>query len=194
MFTKSIKYVSVFLLCFLVFISYYTTYAFWAHAAPSGQINCKRTGTLIVTCCQDHIINQSPSNPAGTLVTYCTDCEVGPGGQNPPAPLRNCGERYIQTFEQDPNPPPPPPPPRPPFSERIPPGVIEQTQPLTQQNPNGANDNVPPQQDFTEQLSSSETFEGDNVVDNEQNNDFSTLSEENNGEESINNEQNNMNS
>jgi hypothetical protein len=47
---------------------------------------------------------------------------------------------------------------------------------------------------LTEQLSSSETFEGDNVADNEQNNDFSTLSEENNGEESINNEQNNMNS
>lgn len=109
------------MLCFLVFVSYYTTYAFWAHAAPSGQINCKRTGTLIVTCCQDHIINRSPSNPAGTLVTYCTDCEVGPGGQNPPAPLRNCGERYIQVFEQDPNPPPPP---KPPFSEQIPPGVI----------------------------------------------------------------------
>ena len=169
-------------------MSYYTTYAFYAEAA--GPIKCNRTGTLIVTCCQDNIINRSPSNPAGTLVTYCTDCEVGPGGQDPPAPLRNCGERYIQMFEQDPNPPPPP---KPPFSERIPPGFIEQAQPLTEQNPNGANDNVPPQQDFTEQLSS-EILEGDNVADNEQNNDFSTLSEENNGEESINNEQNNTNS
>jgi len=94
-------------------------------------------------------------------------------------------------FEQDPNPPPPP---KPPFNERIAPGVIEQAQPLTEQNPNGANDHVPPQQDFTEQLSSSEILEGDNVADNEQNNDFSILSEENNGEESINNEQNNTNS
>jgi len=188
LFTKSIRYTSVFLLCFLVFVSYYTTYAFWAEAA--GQINCKRAGTLIVTCCQDHIINRSPSNPAGTLVTYCTDCEVGPGGQDPPAPLRNCGERYVQMFEQDPNPPPPP---KPPFSERIPPGVIEQTQPLTQQNPNDINENVPPQQEFTEQLSSSETFEGDDVANNEQNNDF-TQSEENNGEVNVNDEQNDTNS
>jgi len=190
LFTKSIRYTSVFLLCFVVFVSYYTTYAFWAEAA--GQINCKRTGTLIVTCCQDHIINRSPSNPAGTLVTYCTDCEVGPGGQDPPAPLRNCGERYVQMFEQNPNQPPPP---KPPFSERIPPGVIEQTQPLTQQNPNDINENVPPQQEFTEQLSSSETLEGDNVADNVQNNDFSAQSEENNIDgESSNNEQNNTNS
>jgi hypothetical protein len=52
------------------------------------------------------------------------------------------GERYIQMFEQDPNPPTPP---KPPFSKRIPPGMIEQTQPLTQQNLNGINENVPPQ-------------------------------------------------
>jgi len=189
LFTMSIRYTTVFLLCFLVFVSYYITYDFWAEGA--GPINCKRAGTLIVTCCQDHIINRSPSNPAGTLVTYCTDCEVGPGGQDPPAPLRNCGERYVQMFEKDPNQPPPP---KPPFSERIPSGVIEQSQPLTQQDPNDINKNVPPQQDFTEQLSSSETFEGDNVADNKQNNGFSTQSEENNGEERINDERNDTNS
>ncbi|HKR73716.1 MAG TPA: hypothetical protein VJR94_06350, partial [Candidatus Nitrosocosmicus sp.] len=179
----------IFLLSFLVFVSYYTTYAFYAEAA--GPIKCDRTGTLIVTCCQDHIINRSPSNPAGTLVTYCTDCEVGPGGQDPPAPLRNCGERYVQMFEQDPNPPPPP---KPPFGERIPPGVLEQTQPLIQRDPNDINENVAPQQDLAEQPSSPETFEGSNVANNEETNDFGTQSEENTEEESINGEQNDTNS
>ena len=94
-------------------------------------------------------------------------------------------------FEQDPNPPSPP---KPPFSERIPPGVIEQAQPLTQQNPNGINENVPPQQEFTEQLSASETLEGDRVADNEQDNDFSTQSEESDEDEGINDEQNDTNS
>jgi hypothetical protein len=94
-------------------------------------------------------------------------------------------------FEQDPNPPPPP---KPPFSERIPPGVIENSQPLTQQDSNDINQNVPPQQDLSEQLSTPETFEEDNVGDNGQNNDISTQSEENNGEENTNNEQNDTNS
>ena len=70
---------------------------------------------------------------------------------------------------------------------------MEQTQPLTQQNPNGINENVPPQQEFTEQLSSSETFEGDDVANDEQNNDF-TQSEENNGEVNVYDEQNDTNS
>ena len=49
--------------------------------------------------------------------------------------------------------------------------------------------------DLKEQLSSSETLEGDNVADNVQNNDFSAQSEENNIDgESSNNEQNNTNS
>ncbi len=186
MLTNSIKHAAVLSLFIAVIISYYTTYAVLAETA--GQVNCKRSGTLIVTCCQDHIINRSPSNPAGTLVTYCTDCEVGPGGQDPPAPLRNCGERYVQMFEQDPNPPPPP---KPPFSERIPPGVIE-TQPLTQQNPNGINENVIPQQEFAEQSSPSETFEGDDITNSEQNNDF-TESEENDGEMTVNDGQNDTN-
>jgi hypothetical protein len=94
-------------------------------------------------------------------------------------------------FEQDPNPPPPP---KPPFSERIPPGVLEQTQPLTQQDSNDINENVPTQQDLSEQLLSSDTFEEDNVGYNEQNNDISTRSEENTEEESINSEQNDTNS
>ena len=70
---------------------------------------------------------------------------------------------------------------------------LRQTQPLTQQNPNGINENVPPQQEFTEQLSSSETFEGDDVANDEQNNDF-TQSEENNGEVNVYDEQNDTNS
>jgi hypothetical protein len=94
-------------------------------------------------------------------------------------------------FEQDPNPPPPP---KPPFSERIPPGVLEQTQPLAQQDSNDINENVPTQQDLSEQLLSSDTFEEDNVGYNEQNNDISTQSEENTEEESINSEQNDTNS
>jgi hypothetical protein len=94
-------------------------------------------------------------------------------------------------FEQDPNPPPPP---KPPFSERIPPGVLEQTPPLTQQDSNDINENVPTQQDLSEQLLSSDTFEEDNVGYNEQNNDISTQSEENTEEESINSEQNDTNS
>ena len=92
-------------------------------------------------------INRSPSNPAGTFVTYCSDCDVGPGGV-----YQNCGERYIQMFEVDPNTPPT----NPPFKERIPPGVIEKAQPLTQQNPTGVDENVPSEQGFTEQLSSSD--------------------------------------
>jgi hypothetical protein len=75
-------------------------------AEPSGGISCQRTGTLIVTCCQDHIINRSPANPAGTLVTYCTDCQVGRGGTG--EPLYDCSERYIKMgLEQPPVPVPP---------------------------------------------------------------------------------------
>ncbi len=186
MLTNSIKYTTVLSLFVAIIISYYTAYTFFAYGAPSGQINCMPTGTVKGTCCQEHIINRSPSNLAGTLVTYCTDCDIGPGGV-----YQNCGERYVQMFEQDPNPPSPP---KPPFSERIPPGVIEQAQPLTQQNPNGINENVPPQQEFTEQLSASETLEGDRVADNEQDNDFSTQSEESDEDEGINDEQNDTNS
>ena len=182
MLSRSLKCTCILLLCLSMFGSYYTTSTFLAHAAV--PIGCERTGTVKVKCCQEHIINTSPSNPAGTLVNYCTDCDVGSGGV-----YQNCSERYVEMFEQDPNPPPP----NPPFSKRIPPGVIEQTQPLIQQDPNGINENVPPQQQFTEQLSSSETFEGDDVANNEQNNDF-TQSEENNGEVSVNDEQNDTNS
>ncbi len=109
---------------------------FWAQAEPSGKIQCWRTGTVKQTSCHDHIINRSPSNPAGKLVTYCADCEEGPGGY-----VQNCSERYIQMFQQDP---------KPPFSERISPGVIEQTQPLSQQESDSINENVAPQRDITE--------------------------------------------
>ena len=169
-----------------VFISYYTIYAFFAYGAPSGRVDCKITGTVKVTCCQEHIINRSPSNPAGTLVTYCSDCDVGPGGV-----YQNCGERYIQMFEVDPNTPPT----NPPFKERIPPGVIEQAQPLTQQNPTGVDENVPSEQGFTEQLSSSDNSVDDGAGDNEQNNDNNEESDENSNEiENNENGQNNTNS
>jgi len=182
--SRFLKYICILLLCLSIFGSYYTTSTFLVHAAVA--IGCEKTGTLKVKCCQEHIINKSPSNPAGTLVNYCTDCDVGLGGVK-----QNCSERYIQFFEQESNPPPT----KSPFKERLPSGVIEQSQPLTQQNPNGVNENIPSQQEFTEQLSSSETLEGDNVVENVQNNDFSEQSEENNIEdESNDNEQNNANS
>jgi hypothetical protein len=74
-----------------------------ACAEPSGSMTCYRTGTLTRTCCQDHIINRSPSNPAGTLVTYCTDCKVGPGGTSD-----ECGERYIPMGAEQPLTPIPP--------------------------------------------------------------------------------------
>jgi hypothetical protein len=76
-------------------------------ADPSGPISCFRTGTVKITCCQDHIINRSPANPAGTLVTYCTDCDIGPGGQLVSG-ATNCSERYIKMgLEQPPVPVPP---------------------------------------------------------------------------------------
>ena len=103
MLTNSIKYTSVSLLFFLVFVSYYTTYAFWAQAEPSGPVGCERTGTVKVTCCQEHIINRNPTNPAGILVTYSTDCDIGSGGGKPSGSegYKNCGERYLLMFEKD---------------------------------------------------------------------------------------------
>lgn len=74
-----------------------------ACAEPSGSMTCYRTGTLTRKCCQDHIINRSPANPAGTLVTYCTDCKVGPGGTTV-----ECGERYIEMGAEQPLTPVPP--------------------------------------------------------------------------------------
>jgi hypothetical protein len=74
-----------------------------ACAEPSSSMTCKRTGTSTRTCCQDHIINRSPSNPAGTLVTYCTDCKVGPGGITV-----ECGKRYIPMRAEQPLTPIPP--------------------------------------------------------------------------------------
>src|SRR5919202_381116 len=64
----------------------------------------------------------SPSNPAGTLVTYCTDCQVGTGGTN--EPLHDCGERYIKYSQQ------PTPPPTGPLAKPLQPdGVLEQSPP-----------------------------------------------------------------
>jgi hypothetical protein len=71
-------------------------------AEPSGKIGCERTGTLKVKCCQEHIINRSPANPAGTLVNYCTDCELGPGGTYDS--IHNCSERYIEAYLEQPPP------------------------------------------------------------------------------------------
>lgn len=76
-------------------------------ASAATEIKCERTGTAKVTCCQDHVINRSPANPAGTLVTYCTDCEVtitdvGYLGYT------NCSERYIEMSAEEPGLPVPP--------------------------------------------------------------------------------------
>jgi hypothetical protein len=56
-----------------------------------------------------------------------------------------------------------------PFKDRVPSGTIEQSQPLTQQNPNEVGEEVSPLQDFSERSSSSKNSVDDNVVDNGQN-------------------------
>jgi hypothetical protein len=73
--------------------SSYSFSSFWVFAVPSGPIGCETAGTLKVKCCQYHIINRSPSNPAGTLEAYCTTCDIGPGG---PPNYQNCSERELQ--------------------------------------------------------------------------------------------------
>jgi hypothetical protein len=128
--TKPLILVLISFLAFALVYSSYSSSAFWAFAA--GPINCSFSGTLKVTCCQDHIINQSIDNPAGTLVTYCTDCDIGPGGYtgtvgNPYGNLSNCSERYIQAFTQDPTPTP-----TPPLFGREPPEALENLQTLEQ--------------------------------------------------------------
>jgi hypothetical protein len=95
----------------LVVVLIHSSYSF-SIFVYAVQINCSETGTLTVTCCQDHVINRSPSNPAGTLVTYCTDCDVKPGGskilEGPYKglynvnQLQNCGERYIDVKSEQP--------------------------------------------------------------------------------------------
>ena len=158
---------------FLVFVSYYTPYVVRVEAEPSGPVGCERSGTVKVTCCQDHIINCSPTNPAGTLVTYCTDCDI----LSTELGYTNCGERYIPGFEKDPNPPT-----QSPFEKQIPPGVIEQSQPLTQQDSNGSDENNTSQHSPKEQLSSSDNSIKGNLVDDVQNNDNNAESENNNNE------------
>jgi hypothetical protein len=60
-----------------------------------------------VRCCQEHIINRSPANPAGSLVEYCTDCSKiydSEGNWH----VQNCGDRYIRMSAEDPSTPVPP--------------------------------------------------------------------------------------
>jgi hypothetical protein len=173
--SKPIITASILLIFSSLFSSYYTTYAFFVNAEPSGKVGCERTGTLKVKCCQYHIINKSPSNPAGSLVNYCTDCDVGPGGVP-----QNCGERYIDsviTGLEDPKPEKDTP-----FKEHIPPGVIEKAEPIIEGNPNNPGEKVQPQQGFTGQLSS-ETLEGNNDLSNS----YDAQSAENNIENEDNN-------
>jgi hypothetical protein len=181
------KYTFMLLLFISVFSSYYATYALLANAEPSGKIGCQITGTLKVKCCQYHIINRSPSNPAGSLVNYCTDCDVGPGGVK-----QNCSERYIDSVDtglEDPKPEP-----KPPLTEHVPPGVIENSKPITEQNPNSLDKNAL-QQGFSEQLSSADNSIDDSGGENEQNNNNNAESEENTAENENNeNGQNNRNS
>ncbi len=102
--SRSVIFVVMSFLVVALIYSSFTSNTFKASAA--GPITCNRTGTVTITCCQDEVINRSPANPAGTLVTYCTDCEVGPiYGEDVP---ENCGERYIEMgLEQPPITPPP---------------------------------------------------------------------------------------
>lgn len=134
--------VVLFLAITLIYSSYSLS-AFRASAVFKGGVGgplCYQTGTLTMTCCQEFIINRSPANPAGTLVTYCTDCEVGPGGV-----IQNCGERYIQMGAQEPTPTP-----TPPVFDPVPPGVLENLPTLEQVPPTtmpplfGQDTTVPP--------------------------------------------------
>jgi hypothetical protein len=119
--------VILFLIVALIYSSYSSTPL--VSAVPSGAIGCERTGTLTVTCCQRHIINRSPANPAGILQNLCTDCKVGPGGE-----YYEYSERYIDIGRG--NAPPPPPPPTGPLAKPLQPdGVLEQSPPPTISSP-----------------------------------------------------------
>jgi len=122
LFAKPVIFVVISSLAFALIYSSYFSSTFWVFAA--GAITCSQTGTVTVTCCQDHVVNRSPSNPAGTVVTYCTDCQVSPGGtgvgvlpgQYNINQLHDCSERYIAASAEEPPPTPVP--------SRLPPGVL----------------------------------------------------------------------
>jgi hypothetical protein len=98
--SKSVIFVA---LSLLVVVMYSSSSFIPFQASAAGPISCNRTGTMKITCCQDHVINRTPANPAGTLVTYCTDCDVtGVGESVGPAGYTNCGERYIQMSAEEP--------------------------------------------------------------------------------------------
>lgn len=102
--SRSVIFVAISIIVVASIYSFSSSIPFQANAA--GPISCNRTGTVTITCCQDQVINRTPANPAGTLVTYCTDCEVGPiYGEAVP---ENCGERYIQMSAEEPATPVPP--------------------------------------------------------------------------------------
>jgi hypothetical protein len=93
--------ISFFIVASIYSFSYSTTF----QASAAGPIRCERTGTVKMTCCQDQVINRTPANPAGTLVTYCTDCDVSVYGEDFPT---GCGERYIEMSAEEPGLPVPP--------------------------------------------------------------------------------------
>lgn len=106
---KSTSVIFVIISFFIVASIYSFSYSTTFQASAAGPIDCRQTGTVTVTCCQDHVINQSPSNPAGTLVTYCTDCQIGSGGTDAPGAgpggtynVHDCSERYIPMAAEQP--------------------------------------------------------------------------------------------
>ena len=105
--SRSVIFVAISIIVVASIYSFSSSIPFQANAA--GPIRCERTGTVKVTCCQDEVINRSPANPAGTLVTYCTDCDIGIGDDAiGTAGYTNCSERYIGMSAEEPATPVPP--------------------------------------------------------------------------------------
>src|SRR5918996_1322574 len=95
---KPVIFVVISIFVIALTYEYYIT-ALFVSAAPYGELTCKRTGTVKVQCCQDHI-EKTLGGVGFDIVTYCTDCDVGPGGVH-----QNCSERYIEmSAEQPPGP------------------------------------------------------------------------------------------
>lgn len=157
--------VILFLSLTLAVNSYLSILPFNAYAVPpdggfyEGSCGARTTnpsGETQQTCCWE---GRDPTKlPPLNKVNYCQTCVDTSEG-------RDCKDKVKQLTDT-------------PFKDRIPTGSIEQSQPLTQQNPNEVGEEVSPLQDFSERSSTSENSVDDNVVDNGQNKEDSTQFEE----------------
>ncbi len=157
--------VILFLSLTLAFNSFLSNLPFNAYAVPpdggysGGSCGAKTTnyfGETQQTCCWSE---RAPGKlPPLNKDNYCQTCVKTSYGYA-------CSEKVKQLTDT-------------PFKDRVPTGTIEQSQPLTQQNPNELGEEVSPLQDFSERSSSSENSVDDNVVDNGQNKEDSAQLEE----------------